>query len=168
MNQQRPSRRGPSRLHLISTCVAVCAAFFFAGQTANAQDIAEAARQEKARKATPAQKRPHVYTNEDLKRAQILTPEDRAPIEARKRNPTSPTPALNETSPADASTQDATASESLGEIARRVRQEKSARQAEQVRKRAHQSRASSPVAVMMVVDRCFFRESSPLLSPVAR
>lgn len=134
MNQQRPSRRGPSRLHLISTCVAVCAAFFFAAQTANAQDIAEAARQEKARKATPAQKRPHVYTNEDLKRAQILTPEDRAPIEARKRNPTSPTPALNETSPADASAQDATASESLGEIARRVRQEKSARQAEQVRK----------------------------------
>jgi len=49
-----------------------------------AQDVADAAKQERARKESLQKKSKHVYTEEDLKRAQILTPEDRAQIEARK------------------------------------------------------------------------------------
>jgi hypothetical protein len=97
--------------------------------------MAEAARQEKARKAAQQKPPAHVYTNEDLQRSQILTPEDRAPIEARKKNVTPPPE--DENSPAIAPSQDtqqATSSESLGEIARRLRAEKAARQAEQARK----------------------------------
>jgi len=50
-----------------------------------AQDVAEAARQEKARKENQQKKTKHVYTDEDLKKAQILTPEDREVVEAKKR-----------------------------------------------------------------------------------
>ena len=49
-----------------------------------AQDIADAAKQESARKESLQKKAKRVYTEEDLKRAQILTPEDRAQIEAWK------------------------------------------------------------------------------------
>src|SRR2546427_5049188 len=49
-----------------------------------AQDIADAAKQERARKESLQKKAKRVYTEEDLKRAQILTPEDRAQIEAWK------------------------------------------------------------------------------------
>ena len=49
-----------------------------------AQDVADAAKQERARKESQQKKAKRVYTEEDLKRAQILTPEDRAQIEARK------------------------------------------------------------------------------------
>jgi nucleoid-associated protein YgaU len=133
MNLKRPSRRALSDLHCACGCALLCAVALFAVPGANAQDAAEAAHREKARRAAQSQKSPsHVYTNEDLQRAQILTPEDRAPIEARKKK-TAP-PALNEISPANAPTQDAAASESLGEIARRVHREKAARQAEQARK----------------------------------
>jgi nucleoid-associated protein YgaU len=52
-----------------------------------AQDVAEAAKQERARKEAQQKKSKHVYTEEDLKRAQILTPEDRAQIEAKKVQP---------------------------------------------------------------------------------
>ncbi|MGB9435973.1 MAG: LysM peptidoglycan-binding domain-containing protein [Candidatus Acidiferrum sp.] len=97
-----------------------------------AQDLTEAARQEKARK-TAEQKSPrHVYTEEDLKRQVILTPEDQARAETRKRLQNAP-PAeqnaqqlLDDTNPP---------SESLGEIARRYRQEKSARAAEEASKK---------------------------------
>ena len=59
-----------------------CALFFTA--ECHAQDVADAAKQERARKESQQKKSKHVYTEEDLKRAQILTPEDRAQIEARK------------------------------------------------------------------------------------
>src|SRR5438309_10000868 len=49
-----------------------------------AQDVDDTAKQERARKEPQQKKSKHVYTEEDLKRAQILTPEDRAQIEARK------------------------------------------------------------------------------------
>src|SRR6267378_5995790 len=49
-----------------------------------AQDVTDAAKQERARKESQQKKSKHVYTEEDLKRAQILTPEDRAQFEARK------------------------------------------------------------------------------------
>jgi nucleoid-associated protein YgaU len=51
------------------------------------QDVAEAAKQERARKEAQQKKSKHVYTEEDLKRAQILTPEDRAELEAKKNQP---------------------------------------------------------------------------------
>jgi LysM domain len=50
----------------------------------SAQDVADAARQERARKEAEHKKPKHVYTEEDLKRAQILTPEDRAELEAKR------------------------------------------------------------------------------------
>jgi nucleoid-associated protein YgaU len=59
-----------------------CAIFVTA--ECHAQDVADAAKQERARKESQQKKFKHVYTEEDLKRAQILTPEDRAQIEAGK------------------------------------------------------------------------------------
>ena len=50
------------------------------------QDVAEAARQERARKEHA--RKSHVYTDEDLKRAKILTPEDDERVSAtRKQTP---------------------------------------------------------------------------------
>jgi len=52
--------------------------------------VAEAARQERAQKESNQKKSKHVYTEQDLKRAQILTPEDRAQAEAKKNQPAAP------------------------------------------------------------------------------
>jgi nucleoid-associated protein YgaU len=122
---------------LIGACTwaLVCSSFLLTPLTVSAQDtdVAEAARQEKARKAAQPQKQPaHVYTNDDLQRSQILAPEDRASIEARKKN--SAPPVINAPLPSNIPADDARATESLGEVARRVRQEKAARQAEQAGK----------------------------------
>jgi len=43
--------------------------------SASAQDVAEAARQERAQNESKQKKSKHVYTEQELKRAQILTPE---------------------------------------------------------------------------------------------
>lgn len=91
------------------------------------QDVAEAARQEKARKAAAQNPSRHVYTEEDLKRQTILTPEDQARVEAAKRQQgTAPAQENAQQQPDNANPQ----SESLGEIARRYRQEKAAHEAE--------------------------------------
>lgn len=83
-----------------------------------AQDVAEAARQEKARKENQQKKPKHVYTDEDLKRAQILTPEDRAEVEARKQQ--QPLPGAKESQDSlDAQTLPADLP--LGDVARRYR-----------------------------------------------
>src|SRR6266568_1481782 len=63
--------------------VIVSCAIFGAAQC-SAQDVAEAARQERAQKESKQKKSKHVYTEQDLKGAQILTPEDRAQVEAQK------------------------------------------------------------------------------------
>ena len=138
MRRKRPSPSGPFRASAFVPC-----AFAFVSllgiSTARAQNVAEAARQEQARKSSaqsPAtsQER-HVYTNEDLKRAKILTPRDRATIEARKKN--SPAPdakpsrtldAANGASAKSPSASDNGSSNSLGEVARRYRAEKAARE----------------------------------------
>jgi nucleoid-associated protein YgaU len=83
-----------------------------------AQDVAEAARQEKARKENQQKKPKHVYTDEDLKHAQILTPEDHAEVEAKKNRllvPGAEAPA----EPVDA--QALPADLPLGDVARRYR-----------------------------------------------
>jgi len=102
-----------------------------------AQDVAEAARQEKARKAPAVRQKSHkhVYNNDDLKRAKILTPEQQARVAARKKDsaapsPNQPAPALDATN----SNPNAVPAESLGAVARRYRREKAARESEQALK----------------------------------
>src|SRR5882762_4425234 len=87
----------------------------------NTQQVSEAARREKARKAAQQKKQSHVYTNEDLKQSQILTQQDRSRIEARKNNPAT-TPA-NPAQPS-VNAKKNSAPESLGEVARRYRRQK--------------------------------------------
>jgi nucleoid-associated protein YgaU len=92
-----------------------------------AQDVAEAADQQQAQKSQQPAKPHHVYTDEELKRARILTPEDRNRAEARKQKPGA-APSEQATSPAQA--EPALSPESLGEIARRYRKEKAALEGE--------------------------------------
>src|SRR5256885_7191971 len=92
-----------------------------------AQDAAAAARQERARKEQSKQPK-HVYTEEDLGHAKILTPEDEARFTAQRQPlpPGEPQPSL------DPSTFDASAvvpQLPLGDIARRYRSAKLALQA---------------------------------------
>src|ERR1700735_5059704 len=48
------------------------------------QSLAEAARQERERKKEQSVRERHIYTNEDLTKAQILVPDDQARVLARK------------------------------------------------------------------------------------
>lgn len=101
------------------------------------QDVAEAARQERARKQNQQKKTKHVYTAEDLKRDHILTQEDRAQLEARKNQPAPPS-ASDSQKPQDAVDASAAAPQAtdtsspsanpanvpLGDVARRLRRQK--------------------------------------------
>ncbi|MGB4783367.1 MAG: LysM peptidoglycan-binding domain-containing protein [Candidatus Acidiferrum sp.] len=106
----------PISLYIPGILLFSCALYFTT--ECYAQDVADAAKQERARKESQQKKSKHVYTEEDLKRAQILTPEDRAQIEARK----------NQAAPdAGEKSQDALDAKSLspdvplGDVARRFR-----------------------------------------------
>jgi nucleoid-associated protein YgaU len=107
---------------LFVSCSVLCSTQCFA------QDVADAARQEKARKEERQKKSKHVYTEEDLKRAQILTPEDRAQIEAKKNQ---------QAPPAVGKSQEAVDAQSLppnaplGDVARRFRQQKQSKKLQQ-------------------------------------
>jgi len=90
----------------------------------HAQDVAEAARQEREKRAAEAKAPRHVYTDDDLKRAKILTPEDQAKVAARKNNPTE-----KKEEQAKGAGESAPGEESLGEVARRYRKEKAEREA---------------------------------------
>jgi len=138
------SRRGPSKPLAICTSTLLCASFFLTtpfaiarqaqeqGQQAqDDQDVAKAARQEKARKAAQQKKTAHVYTNDDLKQSGILTDDDRARVEARKRDPNQP---ANKPVMPSFDAENSPAPESLGEIARSVRKERAARAAEEAAK----------------------------------
>ena len=116
-----PTRRfSRTRSLCFPVILASCCAIFGAAQC-SAQDMAEAARQERAQKESKQKKSKHVYTDQDLKRAQILTPEDRAQVEAKK-NQTAP-PAAGE--PADAIDAQSLAPDApLGDVARRFRKQK--------------------------------------------
>jgi nucleoid-associated protein YgaU len=93
------------------------------------QDVAEAARQERARKEREnaqqqnnrQKKSKHVYTAEDLKREHILTPEDRAQVEARKNQP-APVGPQKPQDAIDANSLPANAP--LGDVARRLQRQK--------------------------------------------
>jgi nucleoid-associated protein YgaU len=87
------------------------------------QDVAEAARQARARKQQTAAQR-HVYTNEDLRRGKILTREDQArAAAANHKNSAAPAPAATpDAQPLDANA--TTPQETLGDVARRYRNAK--------------------------------------------
>lgn len=101
-------------------------------QTQQDQSVAEAARQERTRKESQQKKSKHVYTAEDLKREHILTPEDRAAVEARKNQPAlpgapKPQDAVDGSTvarDADSQSLPANSDAPLGDVARRLRQQK--------------------------------------------
>ncbi|HKV25266.1 MAG TPA: LysM peptidoglycan-binding domain-containing protein [Candidatus Acidoferrum sp.] len=109
----------------------VCLAGFGAGvsqaQEQKTQSVADAARQEQTRKQSERKPPAHVYTNEDLSRAQILTPADRALVEARKAECAEKKNCLPAPSQKPSGSLDANLGNkgvSLGEVARRYRREK--------------------------------------------
>jgi nucleoid-associated protein YgaU len=104
------------RLTCSGILIISCTVFGF--KQCYAQDVAEAARQEKTRKENQQKKPKHVYTDEDLKRAQILTPEDRAEVEAKKNQ--QPIPGA-EAPPEPVDAQALPADLPLGDVARRYR-----------------------------------------------
>jgi hypothetical protein len=97
----------------------------FAGaEKSSAQDLGALARQEQARKAAEPDRTIHVYTNDDLTRPRILVPEDHVDLEATRRKLP---PSLAQLPPAaepEAEPEIQTQEISLGEIARKNRQEK--------------------------------------------
>jgi len=108
--------------------ILLCSCLFFGAsqcRAQEAQDAAEAARQERARKEQP-RPRTHVYTEDDLGRAKILTPEDEARFAAQRQQPSAP-PELQTLDPLDASTE--LPQLPLGDVARRYRDAKRAMQA---------------------------------------
>jgi nucleoid-associated protein YgaU len=86
--------------------------------TQDSQDVAEAARQERARKQQPADEH-HVYTNEDLRRGKILTQEDQSRAAASKQKPQPAPTTKPDAQPLDANS--GTRQEPLGDVARRYR-----------------------------------------------
>jgi nucleoid-associated protein YgaU len=95
--------------------------------SAQDQDATEAARQQQTQKSQQPTIPHHVYTDEDLERTRILTPEDKKLAEARRKELPAPTPAAKNPPAVDATKPPP---ESLGEVARRYRKEKAAREAE--------------------------------------
>ena len=104
----------------------------FGASISRAQDqqdpsVAEAARQQRARKQELQKRAKHVYTEEDFKHPNILTPEDRAQIEAKRnecpeKNDCSPAPTQN--LPASLDANSPAPGSSLGEVARQLRKQK--------------------------------------------
>jgi nucleoid-associated protein YgaU len=94
----------------------------------NAQDVAEAAKQERARKDGQQKHPKHVYTEDDLRRSHILTPEDNERLEAKRKGRTPP---AVEKQPEAIDAQSVPAQLPLGDIARQYRKQKQARQPQQ-------------------------------------
>lgn len=124
--------------HMLRVCLpCVCAGVLLMAIPSRGQDVAEAARQNRARKTQERKAEKHVYTNEDLKREHILTSADQARVEAnKKKSLAEPTEQEQQAS----ETKKNSAPESLGEIARRYRKDKEAREAEDALKKQPSSR----------------------------
>jgi nucleoid-associated protein YgaU len=106
--------------------IVLCSCLFYGAaqcraQETQTQDVAAAARQERARKEQET-KAPHVYTDQDLQRDKILTPEDAARLAAQRKLEGSP---LRDT---DGAAVDASAVPELplGDVARLYRSAKRA------------------------------------------
>jgi nucleoid-associated protein YgaU len=117
------------RRHRLFVPIILMLSCFLLGITnCNAQDVAEAARQERARKENQQKLPKHVYTEEDLRRARILTSEDSEKLQAKKKGQTPP---AAEKPPEAIDAQSAPAQLPLGDIAREYRKQKQARQPQQ-------------------------------------
>lgn len=118
-------------LHCDRVFVFACLSLFctlFSITNCQAQGVAEAARHERARKDNQQKPPKHVYTEEDLRRSRILTPEDSERIEAKKQGQAPPAAQK----PAEAiDAQSAPPQLPLGDIARQFRKQKRARQPQQ-------------------------------------
>lgn len=114
-------RRSPASFLLYLCVVGISASITIAAAPCSAQDVADAARQERARKEAQQKKPKHVYTEEDLKRAQILIPEDREQVQAKKIQPV-PMPSEKSLDAVDAEPLPSGAP--LGDVARQVRRQK--------------------------------------------
>jgi nucleoid-associated protein YgaU len=127
------SRRSTGFLRLVSPAILFTScAILFAAQChaqGNDQDVAAAARQERARKEAQQKKSRHVYTEEDLHRVQILTPEDHAQVEAKKNQQAPPAVAEKSEQALDADSLPPDAP--LGDVARYFRQQKQAQKLQQ-------------------------------------
>jgi LysM repeat protein len=111
-------------------CFATLGATISRAQDQQDQSVAEAARQERARKQELQKRAKHVYTEEDLKHPNILTPEDRAQIEAKRnecsqKNSCSPVSTQNPPASLDANSE--TPQAMLGDVARQLRKQKELR-----------------------------------------
>jgi nucleoid-associated protein YgaU len=134
MTAMRPLA-GLLRFCLPGILIISCATLLPTRSYAQDQDVAEAARQERARKEAQQKKSKHVYTAEDLKRDHILTKEDQAQLDAKKNQP-APTVAPKAGEPVDGSAvakqddpqQLLPADAPLGDVARRYRREKESQQ----------------------------------------
>jgi LysM repeat protein len=124
-----PLVTGPSTAARLSRrCLSLCfpgivfvSCAVFGATQCSAQDVAEAARQERAQKESKQKKSKHVYTEQDLKRDQILTPEDRAQVEAKKNQLAAP---AAEKSQEAVDAQSLSPDAPLGDVARRFRRQK--------------------------------------------
>src|SRR5260370_39356916 len=95
--RDKPILMGPSTAARICLCclrlccpgILFMSCAVFGATQCSAQDVAEAARQERAQKESKQKKSKHVYIQQDLKRAHILPPEDPAQG-AAKRNQFAP------------------------------------------------------------------------------
>jgi nucleoid-associated protein YgaU len=103
-----------SRARVQATASLLAAVALAAGTPVWAQDVAEAARLAKKNKQNNGLK--HVYTDEDLKRKKILTPEDQATLDAKKNEQ----PAPGATAPANLDAENVDVLP-LGDVARMYR-----------------------------------------------
>ena len=159
----RPTR-GPVQAHILWSALALFFACFPCALRSDAQDtqdnpdVAETARQEKARKPAESKQQSHVYTNDDLQKPHILNEQDRARVEARKKS--APPPQTLEPAPSLDANDDSPA-ESLGEVARRYRREKAADFAEQA------SRPKPPSPFPMDLSQPTFAAPAPVDPPLS-
>src|SRR6267378_4897790 len=127
---------GPSTAARLSRrCVRLCFPGFlfvscagFGASQCSAQDVAEAARQERAQKESKQKRSKHVYTEQELKRDQILTPEDRAQVEAKKNQLAPPSA---EKAPEALDAQSLSPDAPLGDVARHYRKQKQSQKLQQ-------------------------------------
>jgi nucleoid-associated protein YgaU len=110
--------------------ILLCSCLLFGATHCRAQetqDVAKAAREERARREQ-AKNSKHVYTDEDLARTKILTPEDEERFAADRKGSIDPSPADGQT-PASLDASLDLPQLPLGDIARRYRDAKRAMQA---------------------------------------
>lgn len=107
-------------------CAIALSAGLLAASATNAQETPKPASDGQAAKQTQKKETRHVYTEEDLKRSRILTPEDAERAQLAK--PGSPAASPDDAAPLDA--QSGQNQIPLGDVARKYRQEKTARESE--------------------------------------